>query len=284
MSEFNMDQLLDLAVIYGVKILMALAIYVVGKWIVGLISNAMTSAMSARDIDSTVARFVGSIIYYLMFAFVIIAAIGQLGVQTASVVAILGAAGLAVGFALQGTLSNFAAGVMIILLRPIKVGDFVEMAGAAGVVSEVAIFTTILHTGDNKTIIIANASVMGSNIINYSAQAERRVDLIVGVGYDSNIQQVKDELKAIAESESRILHDKGITIGVSELADSSVNLVFRSWVKSADYWDVFFYLNERVKTRFDEVGIEIPFPQLQVHNNNDSSSDSNNNSSNSQAA
>jgi small conductance mechanosensitive channel len=267
MSDFNMDQLIDLAMFYGIKVIMALAIYIIGKWIVGLIANAMTAAMNKRDIDSTVAKFVGSIVYYLMFAFVVIAALSQLGVQTASVVAILGAAGLAVGFALQGTLSNFAAGVMIIILRPIKVGDFVEVAGAAGVVSEVAIFATTLHTGDNKTVIIANSSVMGSNIINYSTQSERRVDLIVGVGYDSNIQQVKDELKAIAESESRILHDKGITIGVSELADSSVNLVFRSWVKSADYWAVFFHLNERVKTRFDEVGIEIPYPQMHVHSN-----------------
>ena len=267
MSDFNMDQLLELVMFYGIKIIMALAIYIIGKWIVGLVAKAMTSAMSKRNIDSTVAKFVGSIVYYIMFAFVIIAALSQLGIQTASVVAILGAAGLAVGFALQGTLSNFAAGVMIIILRPIKVGDFVEIAGAAGIVSEVAIFATTLHTGDNKTVIMANASVMGSNIVNYSTQAERRVDLVVGVGYDSNIQQVKDELKAIAESESRILHAKGITIGVSELADSSVNLVFRSWVKSADYWDVFFYLNERVKTRFDEVGIEIPYPQMQVHNN-----------------
>ena len=266
MSDFNMDQLVDLVMFYGIKILMALAIYIIGKWIVGLIAKAMTSAMNKRDIDSTVAKFVGSIVYYIMFAFVIIAALSQLGIQTASVVAILGAAGLAVGFALQGTLSNFAAGVMIIILRPIKVGDFVEVAGAAGIVSEVAIFATTLHTGDNKTVILANASVMGSNIVNYSTQAERRVDLVVGVGYDSNIQQVKDELKAIAESESRILHAKGITIGVSELADSSVNLVFRTWVKSADYWDVFFHLNERVKTRFDEVGIEIPYPQMQVHN------------------
>ncbi len=221
--------------------------------------------MDARDVDPTISKFVGSIAYYLMFAFVVIAALGQLGVQTASVVAIIGAAGLAVGFALQGTLSNFAAGVMMILLRPIKVGDFVEVAGTSGSVSEVAIFATTLLTGDNKTIIIANSAVMGGNIINYSTQPERRVDLVVGVGYGSNIQQVKDELQAIADAESRILHDKGVTIGVSELADSSVNLVFRTWVKSADYWGVYFALNERVKTRFDEVGIEIPFPQMDIH-------------------
>ncbi len=265
MPEFDIQQVIDLAVVYGIKIALALAIYIVGKWLVGVVSNAMQKAMSARDVDPTIAKFVGSIAYYLMFAFVIIAALGQLGVQTASVVAIMGAAGLAIGFALQGTLSNFAAGVMMILLRPIKVGDWVEVAGESGSVSEVAIFATTLLTGDNKTVIIANAAVMGSNIINYSTQQERRVDLVVGVGYSSNIQQVKDELQAIASAESRILHDKGVTIGVSELADSSVNLVFRSWVKSADYWGVFFDLNERIKVRFDEVGIEIPFPQMDIH-------------------
>lgn len=265
MPEFDIQQVIDLAVVYGIKIALALAIYIVGKWLVGVVSSAMQKAMSARDVDPTIAKFVGSIAYYLMFAFVIIAALGQLGVQTASVVAIMGAAGLAIGFALQGTLSNFAAGVMMILLRPIKVGDWVEVAGESGSVSEVAIFATTLLTGDNKTVIIANAAVMGSNIINYSTQQERRVDLVVGVGYSSNIQQVKDELQAIASAESRILHDKGVTIGVSELADSSVNLVFRSWVKSADYWGVFFDLNERIKVRFDEVGIEIPFPQMDIH-------------------
>lgn len=265
MPEFDTQQVIDLLVVYGIKIALALAIYIVGKWLVGVISNAMQKAMSARDVDPTIGKFVGSIAYYLMFAFVIIAALGQLGVQTASVVAIMGAAGLAIGFALQGTLSNFAAGVMMILLRPVKVGDWVEVAGESGSVAEVAIFATTLLTGDNKTVIIANAAVMGSNIINYSTQQERRVDLVVGVGYSSNIQQVKDELQAIASAESRILHDKGVTIGVSELADSSVNLVFRSWVKSADYWGVFFDLNERIKTRFDEVGIEIPFPQMDIH-------------------
>ncbi len=261
----DVEKLIDLGMVYGIKIAMALAIFIIGKWIVARVSNTIKNSMDARNIDPTVGKFVGSIIYYVMFAFVIIAALGQLGVQTASVVAIFGAAGLAVGFALQGTLSNFAAGVMLILLRPIKVGDFVEVAGTSGSVSSVAIFATTLLTGDNKTIIIANSAVMGGNIVNYSTQSERRVDLLVGVGYGSNIQQVKDELQAIADAESRILHDKGVTIGVSELADSSVNLVFRTWVKSADYWGVYFALNERVKTRFDEVGIEIPFPQMDIH-------------------
>lgn len=264
-EDFDIQAFIELAIPYGIKIVLALVIYIVGKWIVGMISNVLEKSMNARNVDPTIAKFVGSIVYYMMFAFVIIAALGQLGVQTASVVAIIGAAGLAVGFALQGTLSNFAAGVMMILLRPIKVGDFVQVAGEAGVVSEVAIFATTLLTGDNKTIIISNSAVMGGNIVNFSTQSTRRVDLVVGVSYGSNIEQVKNELQAIADAESRILHDKGVTIGVSELADSSVNLVFRSWVNSGDYWPVYFALNERVKTRFDEVGIEIPFPQVDVH-------------------
>ena len=267
MNDLNIDmeKWTELVMVYGVKLLLALAIYIIGKWIVGLISNALQRSMDARNVDPTISKFVGSIAYYLMFAFVVIAALGQLGVQTASVVAIIGAAGLAVGFALQGTLSNFAAGVMMILLRPIKVGDFVEVAGTAGTVSEVAIFATTLLTGDNKTIIIANSAVMGDNITNYSTQPERRVDLLVGVGYGANIQQVKDELQAIADADERILKDKGVTIAVKELADSSVNLVFRVWVNSADYWGVYFDFTERIKIRFDEVGIEIPFPQMDIH-------------------
>jgi small conductance mechanosensitive channel len=264
-SEINMQSIVDMIIPFGIKIVLALVIYIVGKWVVGIVSNFISKAMNARNVDPTISKFVGSIIYYLMLAFVILAALGQLGVETASAIAIIGAAGLAVGFALQGTLSNFAAGVMLILLRPIKVGDFVEVAGESGVVSEVAIFATTLLTGDNKTVIAANASVMGGNITNYSTQPERRVDLVVGVGYGSNIEQVKTELQAIAAADDRILHDKGTTIGVSELADSSVNLVFRNWVKSGDYWPVYFALNERIKIRFDEVGIEIPFPQMDVH-------------------
>lgn len=265
MEHIDVAQLTDLAITYGVKLGLALAIFVIGKWVVKAIRSALERAMNAKDVDPTISKFVCSIAYYLMFAFVIIAALGQLGVQTASVVAIIGAAGLAIGFALQGTLSNFAAGVMLILLRPIKVGDFVEVAGEAGVVKEVAIFATTLNTGDNKTVIIANSAVMGGNIVNYSTEAERRVDLIVGVGYGSNIQQVKHELKVIAETDERVLKHRNVTIGVVELADSSVNLVFRPWVKTADYWGVYFDMQERIKTRFDELGIEIPYPQMDIH-------------------
>lgn len=264
-SNVDAQALTQLAVEYGIKFALAIVIFIVGRILIKILHRLLMRALKAKDIEPTVSKFVGSIVYYLMFAFVVIASLGQLGVQTASVVAILGAAGLAIGLALQGTLSNFAAGVMLIILRPIKVGDYVEVADVAGNVSEVAIFATTLLTPDNKTIIIANSEVMGNTITNFSTQSERRVDLTIGVSYDADLQQVKRELSEIAAANTKILHDKGVTIGVSELADSSVNFVFRSWVKRDDYWDVFFALNERVKERFDEIGIGIPFPQIDLH-------------------
>lgn len=257
----------ELIIAYGTKLVMAIAIYIIGKWIVKLIVGLMEKGMTARGVDKTITSFVRNIVFYALFVMVIIAALGQLGVQTASFVAIIGAAGLAVGFALQGSLANFAAGVMLIMFRPFKIGDFVEAAGTSGVVNEISIFSTILKTPDNKTVIISNGSVMGGTIVNYSAEDTRRVDVPVGVSYSSDIKAVKAELQAIADEESRILVDKGITIAVSELADCSVNFAFRVWVKTGDYRPVFFDLNEKVKARFDEKGIEIPFPQLDVNVN-----------------
>jgi len=264
-SNVDAQAMTQLAIEYGIKFTLAIVIFVVGRILIKILHGLLIRTLQAKDVEPTVSKFVGSIVYYLMFAFVVIASLGQLGVQTASVVAILGAAGLAIGLALQGTLSNFAAGVMLIILRPIKVGDYVEVADVAGNVAEVAIFATTLLTPDNKTIIIANSEVMSNTITNFSTQSERRVDLTVGVSYDADLQLVKKELAEIAAANAKILHDKGVTIGVSELADSSVNFVFRSWVARDDYWDVFFALNERVKERFDEVGIGIPFPQLDLH-------------------
>jgi small conductance mechanosensitive channel len=264
-NDFDFQKYLDLAIPYGIKIVLALVIFVVGLSVIKILSGMLKRTMTARNVDPTIEKFVGSIAYYLMFAFVVIASLGQLGVQTASVIAILGAAGLAVGLALQGTLSNFAAGVMMILLRPIKVGDYIEVAGVGGSVAEVAIFATTLLTPDNKTIVIANSQVMGDTIVNYSTQPQRRIDLVIGIGYGASLEQVKKELQLIADADQRILHDKGVTIGVVELADSSVNLVFRTWVNTAYYWAVRFDLTERIKNRFDEVGIEIPFPQMAVH-------------------
>ena len=264
-SEENMGQVVTFVAAYGIKIVVALAIFVVGKWLAKKITGFIGARMTASNVDITVSKFVQNILYYIAMVVILVAVLGQLGIQTASFVAIIGAAGLAVGLALQGSLANFAAGVLFILFRPIKVGDFVEVAGVAGVIQEIAIFATTLTTGDNKTIIIANASVMGSNIINYSTQATRRVDMVVGVAYDANLDQVKTILKDIAACDARVLKDKDVTVGVLELADSSINLVFRPWVNSADYWGVHFDFHERIKNRFDEAGIGIPYPTMDVN-------------------
>lgn len=267
----DIEQIMSLvagyAVTYGIKFVLAIAIFIVGKWLANAVAGFLASGLEKKGVDVTLTAFVKNIVYYILLIIVIIAALGQLGIQTASFVAIIGAAGLAVGLALQGSLANFAAGVLIILFRPIKTGDFVEIAGVAGSVSDISIFATTLLTGDNKTVIVANADVTGGNITNFSTQSTRRVDLVVGVAYDSNIQQVKDELKALADADERILKDKAVTIGVVELGDSSVNLVFRPWVNAADYWGVYFDLNEKIKNRFEEVGIGIPYPTMDVNVN-----------------
>ena len=260
-----MAQAPELAITYGIKIVLAIVVYLVGKWIAKLLADGFEKTMQSRNVDETVARFTRNILYYVLFTVVIIAALGQLGVQTASFVAILGAAGLAVGFALQGSLANFAAGVLLILFRPFKAGDYVEAGGTAGVVKEISIFSTIMVTPDNKQVVVANNAIMGGNITNYSALPTRRVDLVVGVGYGSDLALVKKTLTELAAADDRILKDPETTIAVSELADSSVNLVFRPWVKTADYWGVYFDLTEKVKLKFDELGIEIPFPQMDVH-------------------
>jgi small conductance mechanosensitive channel len=204
-------------------------------------------------------------IYAALLAFVIIAALGQLGIQTTSFIAILGAAGLAIGLALQGSLSNFSAGVLMIIFRPFKQGDFIEGAGVAGIVEEVHIFNTVLRTGDNKTIIIPNDALMGGNIINYSTQPTRRLDLVVGIGYDDDIKKAKNILNELMANDERILKDPAPTLGLLELADSSVNFAVRPWVNSSDYWGVHFDLLESIKLRFDAEGISIPYPQQDVH-------------------
>ncbi|ARN74580.1 mechanosensitive ion channel family protein [Oceanicoccus sagamiensis] len=267
--EFNIDKLLEdapnLIVTYGVQLITALAIFIIGKWLARAIANAITNSMNKKNVDKTISNFVGSIIYTALFAFAIIAALGQIGIETASFVAIIGAAGLAVGFALQGSLSNFASGVLLILFRPIRSGDFVEAAGEMGVIDEVGIFSTKMKTGDNKVIIIPNSNIMGGNITNYSMEATRRIDLIVGIGYDADIRKAKHVLEEIINNESRVLKDPAVTIAVAELADSSVNFVVRPWVNSADYWPTKFELLETIKLRFDQEGISIPFPQMDVH-------------------
>ncbi len=265
-----MDKAPELVVTYGLKFVAAIAVYLIGKWVVSALTGVLRKTMLARNVDATVAGFVRNISYYALLTMVVIAALGQLGVQTASFVAIIGAAGLAVGFALQGSLSNFASGVLIILFRPFQNGDYVEAGGTAGVVHEISIFSTILKTPDNKTVVVANSAITGSNIVNYSKEATRRVDFTVGVSYDADIKQVKEVLKNIAEQDERVLKNKDVVIGVSALADSSVNFAFRVWVDSSNYWPVFFDLNEKIKLTLDEKGIAIPYPQMDVHVTNQS--------------
>ena len=252
----------------GINLVSAIVIFFVGKWIVNLVVRGLLKAMQKGDMDITLRRFVANLARMLLMLFVIIAAIHQLGIQTASLIALLGAAGLAVGLALQGSLSNFAAGVLIVLFRPYKVGDWIEGGGVSGAVEEVQILTTVLKTGDNKRVIIPNSQIMGTTITNYSANETRRVDLVVGVSYSDDLDKVRKELEGLVAADERILDDPAVTIAVSELADSSVNFVLRPWVKTADYWGVYFGLTEAIKKRFDEVGISIPFPQRDVHIHN----------------
>lgn len=265
----NYQHYIDLAIqygsLYGMKLLLALIIFMIGKRVARGLTNLAVKAMNKGDVDDELVGFLESLMYWGLFAIVIIAALGQIGIQTASFIAILGAAGLAVGLALQGSLSNFAAGVLILILRPFNVDDFVEMAGTSGTVTRINIFTTELRTGDNKQIIIPNSRVLESNIINFSSTGTRRVDMVFGIGYNDDIDQATAILQSIVDADDRILSDPKPRIAVSELADSSVNFVVRPWVKSVDYWDVLFDLNVSVKKRFDEEGVSIPFPQQDVN-------------------
>ncbi len=263
-----MDQLsgyLNLVIFYGLKVLYALVIFIVGKWIAKWLTGLSKKLMERSNVDATLVSFIGSLIYALLLVFVILAALSKLGVNTTSFIAILGAAGLAVGLALQGTLSNVGAAVLIILFRPFKVGDFVEAGGAAGVVEEINMFSTIMKTGDNKVIIVPNASIVGGKIVNYSAKDTRRVDWVFGIGYEDDLKLAKETLLEIVKSNPKVLQDPPPFVAVSELADSSVNLTLRAWVKSPDYWDVYFSTIEKVKLTFDEKGISIPYPQLDIH-------------------
>lgn len=253
------------ALFYGPKVLAAIVIYVVGRWVAQAFRNILRKVMTKRGVDPALISFASSLTYITLLVFIIIAAVARLGIQTASFVAIIGAAGLAIGFALQGSLSNFAAGFLIIMFRPFKIGDYIEGGGTAGIVEEIEIFTTILNTYDNKVIIVPNAQMLNGNITNYSVKETRRVDLVVGVGYGDDLQKVRQVLQGIVDADSRILKDPAPTVVVIELADSSVNFAVRVWVNSGDYWNVFTETTEAVKKRFDEEGISIPYPQTDVH-------------------
>lgn len=250
---------------YGVKILVALAIFVIGRWVAKKVRGILSRLMAQKGVDVAVVNFVSSLCYILILVFVVIAALSHLGLETTSFVAVLGAAGLAVGLALQGSLSNFASGVLILLFKPFRVGDFVEVAGTSGSVDKIQVLTTELNTPDNKKVIVPNSAVMGGTITNYSANDTRRVDMVMGISYSDDIDKAKAVLEDIVNSDERILKDPAVTIAVVELADSSVNFAVRPWVNKADYWGVYFDVTEAVKKRFDQEGISIPFPQQEVY-------------------
>lgn len=259
------DKIPELAALYGVRIVLALAVFFIGKKLASSISHMIGKGLAFRGIDNAVASFFRQISYYGMLIVVVVAALGQLGIQTASFVAVIGAAGLAIGLALQGSLSNFAAGVLLILFRPFRSGDYIEAAGTAGVVKEISIFSTTLLTPDNRTITVPNGSILSGNIVNNSLQAERRIDLEIGVDYTCDVDSVKRELLALAQADERVLKDRAIEIGIVTFANSSVNFALRVWVRNSDFGAVRFSLLENIKKRFDEVGIEIPFPQMDVN-------------------
>ena len=247
------------------NILAAAAIFIIGRWVARLVSNLIQKGMDKAKVDATLSKFVKNLIYTVLLIFVIIAAIDRLGVETTSFVAILGAAGLAVGLALGGTLSNFASGVLLIIFKPLRVGDFVEAGGATGVVKEVHIFNTILNTPDNKRVIVPNAQVTGGNIINYSVNGTRRVDLVIGVSYEDDLKKARQVLEDVLKADDRVLADPAYTVAVLELGDSSVNFVVRPWVNVADYWGVYFDVTEKCKVALEANGLSIPFPQRDVH-------------------
>lgn len=263
--EDSIIKLQEFGTLYGLKIIAAVLILIVGRLIASGVRKLLRNILQRNKVDETLVSFVSSLVYVLMMAFVIIAAISKLGIQTTSFIAILGAAGLAIGLALQGSLANFAAGVLMLIFKPFKVGDFIEGGGVSGVVEEIGIFTTELKSPDNKKIIVPNAIVTGDKIVNYTAKECRRVDIVAGVSYSDDLDKVRSVLEDILSSDDRVLKDPAPTIGVLELADSSVNFAVRPWVKTADYWNVFFAMQESIKKRFDAEGISIPFPQQDVH-------------------
>lgn len=255
----------DYATHYGMKILGAAAILIIGLWVAKILTKSFNKMLLRRKTDQTLVKFFTAMVRVGLIAFVIIAAISQAGIETTSFVAVLGAAGLAVGLALQGSLSNFASGVMLIIFRPISVGDYIEGGGISGSVKEIGIFVTILTSPDNKTIFIPNSKLISDNIVNYSMNDTRRVDMVFGIGYNDDIDKSKKVLNEIIISNEKILKDPAPTIKLHELADSSVNFIVRPWCKTEDYWDVYFEVTETVKKRFDKENIEIPFPQRDVH-------------------
>ncbi len=255
----------ELLTVYGLKVVAAIIIFIVGRWVAKAVSNFIKKLMTKSKSDGTLVSFVGNLSYVALLAFVIIAALNQLGIYTASFIAVLATAGLAVGLALQGSLSNFAAGVLMIIFKPFKDGDYIEGGGTAGTVEEIQIFTTQLKSPDNKTIILPNAKMLGDNITNYTVKGTRRVELVFGIGYDDDIDKARQVIEDIIAQDDRVMKDPAPEVVVAELANSSVNLKVRVWTTADDYWGFYFDTTETVKKQFDAEGISIPFPQRDIH-------------------
>jgi small conductance mechanosensitive channel len=263
--EDTLQSIYALVTLYGLKVIAAIAIFIIGRFVAKGFRSLTTKLMDKKNVNPTISGFVANLTYMALLVFIVIAALGQLGIQTTSFIAVLGAAGLAIGLALQGSLSNFASGFLMIIFQPFKIGDYVEAAGVAGTVETIQIFTTTLKTPDNKTVIIPNSSVTGDNIVNWTLKGTRRVDMVFGIGYDDDIDKAKQIMADVLGKDDRILKDPPIQIAVSELADSSVNFVVRPWVGIENYWGVYFDAMENIKKAFDEAGVSIPYPQRDVH-------------------
>lgn len=265
METFDLSQIVPAAVSGAKHLCIAAVILLVGLWIIKKLTVGMRKLMERRSVDETLRTFTESVVGIALKVLLVISVVSYLGIPMTSFVAILGAAGLAVGMALQGTLQNFAGGVMLLLFRPFKVGDFVELKGYAGVVQKVEIFNTVLTTGDNKVVIIPNGGISTDSLTNYSTQSERRVDLTYGIGYGDDIDAAYAALRDVCAANPKIFTSPAPFMAVVALGESSVDLVLRVWAKSEDYWAVLFYLNEAVKKEFDKRGISFPFPQRDVH-------------------
>jgi len=264
-TENLLQRIEELILYYGPKLIGAIIVLIVGLWLVGFLTRNFSKILDKRDIDASLKPFFRSMITILLKVLLVISVLSMLGIQMTSFIAILGAAGLAIGLALSGTLQNFAGGVMILIFKPFKVGDFIDAQGHSGTVREIQIINTILKTPDNKTIIIPNGKLSNNSMTNYSTEELRRVDWKIGIGYGDDADKAKQVLRSMVEADDRVLKDPAVFIGLSELGDSSVNFAVRAWVNASDYWPLFFHINEEVYKVFDKEGLNIPFPQMDVH-------------------
>ncbi|WP_066759267.1 mechanosensitive ion channel family protein [Crocinitomix algicola] len=266
--SFNWSELLDKGIEYGTNLVIAIAVLVIGMIIVKRITKTVSKVLYKRDFDKALQGFLVSLVSVSLKVLVVLTALSQLGVEMTSFIALLGAAGLAIGMAFSGTLGNFAGGVMLLIFRPYKIGDYIEAQGETGVVQQIQIFNTILLTVDNKTVIVPNGTMANGNITNYTEQKKRRVDFTVGIAYGDDYEKAKSVLERFIAEDDKILKDEPNFIGLVTLADSSVNITLRVWSKTEDYWDVYFRMNERIYKEFGKEGLNIPFPQMDLHVHN----------------